>query len=90
MDLEALRVKRELLYREAREINQQRLAIDRNLRNLTGTDDLACQRRSLLQCEFDELTIRLRELSAQTRQLTQNINESLSRQGLWSSDGSGI
>lgn len=86
MDLEALRLKRDLLYSEAREINEKRLRIDCHLRQVTGTDPVACQRRCLLQVEFDELTIRLRKLSGQTRQLTQQIAESLSRQELWSLD----
>jgi FtsZ-binding cell division protein ZapB len=90
MDLEALRIKRELLYREAREINEQRHCLDRNLRHITGGDAVACHRRSLLQAEFDELTIRLRTLSVETRQITQKIDEGLSQQETWSNDPTGL
>lgn len=89
MELEALRVKRELLYREAREINEQRRSLDRNLRQASGTDAVACHRRTLLQAEFDELTIRLRALSIETRQITQQIDRGLSQQNLWSGDMTG-
>ncbi len=86
MDLEALRLKRDLLYSEAREINEKRLRIDCHLRQVTATDPVACQRRHLLQVEFDELTICLRKLSGQARQITQQIDMSLSKQELWSID----
>jgi hypothetical protein len=86
MDLEALRLKRDLLYSEAREINEKRLRIDCHLRQVTGTDPVACQRRCLLQIEFDELTISLRKLSGQARQITQQIDANLSKEELWSLD----
>ncbi|AGY59377.1 hypothetical protein [Gloeobacter kilaueensis] len=89
MELEALQTKRELLYREAREIHQQRLVIDRNLRWVTGTDPMACQRRSLLQSEFDDLTIHLRALSAQIRSLSQQIDRRLARSEVWKNENSG-
>lgn len=78
MDLEALHAKRELLYREVRELNEQRLVLDCTLRQETGTDVLACHRRSLLQAEFDELTNRLHQLYQKTRQVTRQIDAGLS------------
>ena len=86
MDLEALHIKRELLYREAREIHEQRLKLDRSLHEVTGVNPLACQRRSLLQAEFDDLTIQLRALSSQIRVLTQQIDTGLSHAEIWSSE----
>ncbi|MBC8120829.1 MAG: hypothetical protein H7Y22_03205 [Gemmatimonadaceae bacterium] len=78
MDLEALHAKRELLYREVRELNEQRLVLDYTLRQMTGTDAPACHRRRLLQTEFDELTARLHQLYQKTRQFTHQIDQGLS------------
>lgn len=88
MDLEALHSKRELLYREARDIHEQRLLLDRSLHETTGATPLACQRRSLLQAEFDDLTIQLRALSSQIRVLTQQIDAGLTRAEVWASESS--
>ncbi|BAC88102.1 hypothetical protein [Gloeobacter violaceus] len=89
MDLEALHSKRDLLYREAREIHQQRLVLDRNLRRVTGTDPMACQRRALLQAEFDELTIHLRTLSTKIRALSQQIDARLTTVEVWRNEHTG-